>query len=66
FRGQAKRIEGFAARLTGPQADKYDVFYTAHIQNVGDTPVTANGQYCGTRGKGLRVEGVTVWVEPKA
>ncbi|MEG4939658.1 hypothetical protein [Microcoleus sp. F4-D5] len=66
FRGKAKRIEGFAARLTGPQADKYDVFYTAHIQNVGDTPVTANGQYCGTRGKGLRVEGMTIWVEPKA
>ncbi len=66
FRGKAKRIEGFAARLTGPQADKYDVFYTAHIQNVGDTPVTSNGQYCGTRGKGLRVEGMTVWVEPKA
>ena len=66
FRGKAKRIEGFAARLTGPQADKYDVLYTAHIQNVGDTPVTANGQYCGTRGKGLRVEGVTVWVEPKS
>ena len=65
FRGKAKRIEGFAARLTGPQADKYDVFYTAHIQNVGDTPVTANGQYCGTRGKGLRVEGMTIWVEPK-
>lgn len=66
FRGKAKRIEGFAARLTGPGADKYDVFYTAHIQNVGDTPVTANGQYCGTRGKGLRVEGMTVWVERKA
>jgi uncharacterized protein YjdB len=66
FRGKAKRIEGFAARLTGPQADKYDVSYTAHIQNVGDTPVTSNGQYCGTRGKGLRVEGMTVWVEPKA
>ncbi|PSB50075.1 hypothetical protein C7B67_15890 [filamentous cyanobacterium Phorm 6] len=66
FRGKAKRIEGFAARLTGPQADKYDVSYTAHIQNVGDTPITSNGQYCGTRGKGLRVEGMTVWVEPKA
>lgn len=65
FRGKAKRIEGFAARLTGPQADKYDVFYTAHIQNVGDTPVASNGQYCGTRGKGLRVEGMMVWVEPK-
>ncbi len=52
-------------RLTGSEADKYDVFYTAHIQNVGDTPVTGNGQYCGTRGKGLRVEGVTVWVEAK-
>ncbi|MCY7382814.1 MAG: hypothetical protein LH628_09605 [Microcoleus sp. CAN_BIN18] len=66
FRGKAKRIEGFAARLTGPEADKYDVSYTAHIQNVGDTPVTSNGQYCGTRGKGLRVEGMMVWVEPKA
>jgi uncharacterized protein YjdB len=66
FRGQAKRIEGFAVRLSGSQADKYDVFYSAHIQNIGDTDVSSNGEYCGTRGKALRIEGIKVWIAPSA
>ena len=64
-RGKARRLEGFAVRLTGSQASSYDVFYTAHVQNMGDLPVYANGQYCGTRNKSLRVEGMKVWIEPK-
>mgnify|MGYP006249238013 FL=1 len=64
-RGKARRLEGFAVRLTGSQASSYDVFYTAHVENMGDLPVYANGQYCGTRNKSLRVEGMKVWIEPK-
>lgn len=64
-RGKARRIEGFAVRLTGVQAANYDVFYTAHVQNMGDLPVYSNGAYCGTRNQALRVEGIKVWIEPK-
>ncbi|NES89380.1 hydrogenase [Okeania sp. SIO2B9] len=64
-RGKARRIEGFAIRLTGIQAANYDVFYTAHVQNMGDLPVYSNGAYCGTRNQALRVEGIKVWIEPK-
>lgn len=64
-RGQVRRLEGFAIRLTGPQAANYDVFYTAHVQNRGDLPVYSNGAYCGTRNESLRVEGMKVWIQPK-
>ena len=65
-RGKARRIEGFAVRITGIQAANYDVFYTAHVQNMGDLPVYSNGAYCGTRNQALRVEGIKVWIEPKS
>ncbi|NET29907.1 hydrogenase [Okeania sp. SIO1I7] len=64
-RGKARRIEGFAVRITGIQAGNYDVFYTAHVQNMGDLPVYSNGAYCGTRNQALRVEGIKIWIEPK-
>ncbi len=65
-RGRARRLEGFAMRLTGAQAGSYDIRYTAHVQNMGDLPVYSNGQYCGTRNKSLRVEGIKVWIERKS
>ncbi|MCL2929224.1 MAG: hypothetical protein O4861_22475 [Trichodesmium sp. St16_bin4-tuft] len=65
-RGKARRLEGFAMRLTGDQASSYNVFYTAHVQNMGDLPVYSNGQYCGTRNKSLRVEGIKAWIEFKS
>ncbi|MEM1171333.1 MAG: hydrogenase [Cyanobacteria bacterium P01_H01_bin.35] len=65
-RGKARRLEGFAMRLTGSQTGSYDIFYTAHVQNMGDLPVYGNGQYCGTRNKSLRVEGMKVWIQPKS
>ncbi|MGD1804703.1 hypothetical protein ACP6PL_04570 [Dapis sp. BLCC M126] len=65
-RGRARRLEGFAMRLTGSQAGSYDICYTAHVQNMGDSAVYRNGQYCGTRNKSLRVEGMKVWIERKS
>lgn len=64
-RGRGRQIEGFVFKLTGAQAENYDVFYTAHVQNKGDIPVCSNGQYCGTRGQALRVEGMKVWIQAK-
>jgi uncharacterized protein YjdB len=64
-KGQSKRIEGFAIRLTGSQASKYDVFYQAHVEGIGNTPKVGNGQFSGTRGQSKRVEAISVWVQPK-
>jgi len=64
-KGQSKRIEGFAIRLTGSQASKYDVFYQAHVEGIGNTPRVGNGQFSGTRGQSKRVEAISVWVQPK-
>ena len=64
-RGQSRRIEGLAVRLTGPNAGKYDVCYQAHLQEKGDTAVAKNGAFCGTRGQSRRVEAIKVWVQAK-
>lgn len=53
-----KRMEGVAFRLTPEFASKYDIYYRGHIQNIGDTQWYKNGEYCGTRGKSLRIEGL--------
>jgi hypothetical protein len=53
-----KRMEGVAFRLTPEFAAKYDIYYRGHIQNIGDTQWYKNGEYCGTRGKSLRIEGL--------
>jgi uncharacterized protein YjdB len=64
-RGQSRRLEGFAIRLTGPRSSNYDVYYMAHLENTGDTSFYKNGQFCGTRGEARRVEGIEVRVVPK-
>ncbi|OHD11029.1 MAG: hypothetical protein A2Y41_02750 [Spirochaetes bacterium GWB1_36_13] len=60
-----KRMEGIAFRLTPEYAAKYDIYYRGHVQNVGDTPWYKNGEYCGTKGKSLRMEGIQIIIKEK-
>lgn len=46
-RGEWRRLEGFAIQLTGVAALNYNVFYMCHLQNIGDSSVYSNGQFCG-------------------
>ena len=62
-RGQSRAVEGFSARLTGPAAGQYRVKYSAHLAGKGDTPVYESGQFCGTKGEGRALEGLTIWLE---
>jgi uncharacterized protein YjdB len=64
-RGESLAVEGFAMRLSGPEATNYELTYSAHVQNIGDVPPQSNGSYCGTRGRGLKVEGLTVYLRKK-
>lgn len=60
-----KRMEGVAFRLTPEFAAKYDIYYRGHIQNIGDTQWYKNGEFCGTRGKSLRIEGLQLIIVDK-
>ena len=61
-----KRLEGFAIRLLGPGASKYELTYTAHVATRGDlSPFTKEGKYCGTTDKELAVEAIYVKLERK-
>ncbi len=54
--GENRRMEGFALMETG--IANVGVEYMGHIAETGDTPWWSQRVYCGTRGKGLRLEGV--------
>jgi len=58
-RGQSRRLEGFSVALS-PGASDLGVEYMCHLQDLGDTPWKANGDFCGTRGESRRLEGVAI------
>ncbi|MEM6503453.1 MAG: hypothetical protein AAF685_16660 [Cyanobacteria bacterium P01_C01_bin.89] len=54
--GEARRLEGLQLSFN-PRMAGLGIRYMGHVENVGDTPWVGEGQYIGTRGKGLRLEG---------
>ncbi len=54
--GDARRLEGLLLSFS-PRVAGLGIRYMGHLENVGDTPWVGEGQYVGTRGKGLRLEG---------
>jgi len=66
FDGQLMNVEGFAIRITKFKKHTHDVIYNAHLAGKpGFTPIAMNGEFCGTKGEGRAVEGMTVRVVPK-
>ena len=63
--GKKLRMEAVQIRLTGSDADKYDIWYQAHVQNYGWLGWAKNGASAGTTGKGLRMEAIRVRILPK-
>jgi hypothetical protein len=65
--GRAWRLEGIKIRLTGADADKFDILYKTHIQNVGwEKEWKKNGEMSGTHGQSLRLEGIYIQLVKKA
>lgn len=58
--GSAKRLEGFALKLSNFKPQELGVSYSAHIQDLGNTPLFRNGEFVGTRGKATRLEGFSI------
>ncbi|MEA4804318.1 YDG domain-containing protein [Acetobacterium wieringae] len=65
--GQSKRIEGFELKPDADVSSEIELRYNVHVQNIGwlydeNDPSTwaKNGDYAGTRGRGLRIEAIKI------
>lgn len=63
--GEGKRVEAIRIRLTGTQANNYDIYYRVHAQSYGWLGWTKNGESAGTQGYGKRLEAIQIVVLPK-
>ena len=63
--GEAKRLEAIQIKLSGKVADKYDIYYCVHAQNVGWLGWAKNGEEAGTAGYSYRMEAIQVVMVPK-
>ena len=52
-------------RLTGTQADNYDIYYRVHAQSYGWLGWAKNGEAAGTQGYSKRLEAIQIAVLPK-
>lgn len=62
--GLGYRLEAIQIKLTGADADKFNIFYQVHAQNIGWMGWARNGESAGTAGYGYRLEGIKVVISP--
>ena len=62
---QGLRLEGIQIRLTGANAELFDVYYEAYTEGFGWMPWVKNGESAGTEGLGLRLEGIKIIIQQK-
>lgn len=62
--GLGYRLEAIQIKLTGADADKFNVYYKVHAQNVGWMGWARNGEPAGTAGYGYRLEGIKIIIAP--
>jgi len=63
--GEAKRLEAIMIKLTGKDAEYYDVYYRVHAQSYGWLGWAKDGAPAGTAGYGKRLEGIQIVVVKK-
>jgi len=63
--GRSLRLEAIGIRLTGADAEDYDVYYQVHAQNVGWLDWAKNGESAGTSGLSYRLEGIRIVIVNK-
>jgi len=60
-----KRTEAVQIKLTGAMAKQYDVYYRAHVQQLGWMGWAKNGESAGTTGHSYRLEALQIVYVPK-
>lgn len=63
--GLSKRLEAIRIKLTGSEAEKYDIYYRIHSQTYGWLGWAKNGESAGTQGFGKRIEAMQIVVKKK-
>ncbi|MBC3889172.1 S8 family serine peptidase [Acetobacterium paludosum] len=63
--GKSLRLEAIKIKLTGSDADLFDVYYQVHAENFGWLGWTKNGESAGTQGLSYRLEAIRIQIVPK-
>ncbi|MBE6464502.1 MAG: hypothetical protein E7003_04190 [Eggerthellaceae bacterium] len=63
--GQSRALQAFKLSLAGEIADSYDIYYRAHVSNVGWMDWAKNGEPAGSVGYGKHLEAYEVIMVPK-
>ncbi|AFA49314.1 S8 family serine peptidase [Acetobacterium woodii] len=63
--GEGLRLEAVCIKLTGNDANQFDLYYRTHVQNLGWLGWAKAGDDSGTSGYGYRLEGIEIMVVPK-
>lgn len=63
--GEGRRLEAIQIKLTGTDADRFDIHYRTHVENFGWLNWASNGEQSGTAGYGYRLESIEIMVVPK-
>ena len=63
--GESKRLEAIKIRLSGKEADQYDIYYQVHAQDYGWLDWAKNGETAGTEGLSKRLEAVRIVIVNK-
>mmetsp|Transcript_104170 Transcript_104170/g.127275 ORF Transcript_104170/g.127275 Transcript_104170/m.127275 type:complete len:310 (-) Transcript_104170:100-1029(-) len=59
-KGPLDGLQGVAIKLTGKDANKYDIGYNLYLRGKGETGFYKNGQFCGTRGESRPMEQINI------
>jgi len=60
--GLGYRLEAIQIKLSGDDADQFEIYYRVHAQNVGWMGWAKNGEPAGTAGYGYRLEGIEIQI----
>lgn len=63
--GLSYRLEAIQIKLTGADAEQFDLYYQVHAQNIGWMGWAKNGESAGSAGYGYRLEGIRIKIVPK-
>ena len=61
--GESLQIEAIQIRLTGPVAQKYEVYYKSHVATFGWLGLVKGEELSGTEGMSKRIEAISIGLE---
>ena len=59
------RMEAVRIKLTGSNANKYDIYYRVHVEGKGWMNWVKNGAIAGTTGESKRIEAIQIQLSDK-